>query len=100
MDFVVPDKADDVFGLALKGFDAWQKSGEARTRVAALEASGEGHLAKIDGLQSHDRELPGENRRLQHQRVVVKVEKERHEAQEVQSTKTVANANVKLANAK
>lgn len=58
--------------------DVLQESGEIKTRVAALKASEAEQLAKIDPLESHEPELPNDNRRLEHQLVTTMVEKENH----------------------
>lgn len=63
-----------MFGLALRGLDALQESGEGRTRVAALKASGAEQLAKIVAFKSHERQLLDENRPLKRQLVTVRVE--------------------------
>lgn len=65
----VTNNAGIVFRLALQGLGALQESGEAGTRVAALQASGADQLAKINVLRSHQRELLDENRLLEHQLV-------------------------------
>lgn len=48
-----------------------QESGEARVRIMALETSGAEKLAKIGALESLELELLYENRRLQHELVVL-----------------------------
>lgn len=98
--FAVPDKGGELFGLALGGLDVLQKLGEARTWVAALEASRAGRLARIEALQSYQREPLHKNRYLAHQLVTVRDEEERHEARDVESTKAVTDAKVERLNAK
>lgn len=70
------------------------------TLVTSLESIWAEQLAKIDAIESHERELFDENRHLEHKLVTVKFEKERHEARNVESTKSVTDAKVELANAK
>lgn len=51
-------------------------------------------LAKIDALESHERDLVDDNRRLEHHLVTDRVEKESHEPRDLQSTKDVIDAKV------
>lgn len=62
-----------------------------KTGVAAMEASGAEHLAKIDALESHECKLLDENQRPEHQLVMARVEEERHEAQDVEGSKAVTD---------
>lgn len=57
LNLAVPNKSGDIFGLALGWLGALQESGEVRTQVVALKASGAEQLANIDALQSQEREL-------------------------------------------
>lgn len=100
LSLAVPDMAGDVLGLALQGLDVFQESGESRTRASAIETSRAEQLAVIDALESHGWELLDKNWGLEHRLVLVTIEKGRHEAQEVESTKAVTDAGVELANAK
>lgn len=97
LSLVVPNKASDVLGLALRSLDAWQALAEASNRVAAPKASEAERLAKIETLGSHERKPLDENRRLEHQLVTLSVERDRHGAQGVESTNLITNANVELA---
>lgn len=96
----VPNKARDVFGLAVQGRDALDESREARMLVAALQVGVEGQLAKIDALESHEWKLLNKNRRFWPALVMGTVEKELHEAQDVEGTKSVTDAKVELVTAK
>lgn len=92
----VTNSASNVLGLGLIGLDALQEFGEARAQVAALEASGAEQLEKIDALKIHERELLDENRHLEHQLIVVNLEKKRHGALDVESKKTVTDARLNV----
>lgn len=83
--------------LALRSSDRFQELGEAWFRVAALEASGTEQLAKIEALENHAQELVGDNHRLEHLPLMVRIENEHHEAGDVGSTKDVTDAKVELA---
>lgn len=69
-------------------------------RAAALKASGAEQLAKNDAPESHKQELFDENLRLEPERVVVKVEMDRHQPWDVKSAMAVADTKVELPNAK
>lgn len=77
-----------------------QESGEASTQVAALEAIGTEQLANNDALESIEPDLLDENRRLDYQLIMARVEKERHKAQDLESMKALSDAKVEPANAK
>lgn len=62
-----------------------------------IEAAGAEELAKNHVLKSHERELPDENLRLEHQLDTFRVGKESHEAQDVESTKAVNDLKAELA---
>lgn len=94
----VPVKAIDMFGLALQGLDVLREGKVARARITELEASGAEQLAKCDTLESHVWGLPNENELLEHELVTNRVEKERHEVQDVESTKVVTETKFELAN--
>lgn len=66
----------------------------------ALKRSKTGQLAKIDALESQKQELLDTNRRLEHQMIMITALKVRHEAQDVETMKTVADTKVELANTK
>lgn len=59
-----------------------------------MEESGAEQFGKIDELKSHECELLDENRRLEHEPIGLRVEKEGHEAGDVESTKAVTDAKV------
>lgn len=79
----VPHKPCFVSGLAVRGFDALQEFGEARTWIAAVVANDAEQWTTIDELKSHDREGLDENWRLKHQLRIVGVGKEIQEPQDV-----------------
>lgn len=64
-----------MFQLALRDFHAMQKSGEAGTMEAALEASGAKQLGNIDALCSHERELHNMNWNFGHRIDMVRIER-------------------------
>lgn len=100
MSLAAPDKAGNVFELALQVLGALQEAGDARTLVTAFGASRAEKLAYIDAVESHEREFLHDNGRLEHQPVMARVEKERLETWDVESTKAITNAKVELANEK
>lgn len=61
LNLTVTYKAGDVFGLVLQGLDAFQDSAGGKARIASFEANGTEHLTNISALESHERELLGEN---------------------------------------
>lgn len=65
---------------------------------AALQACEAPKLTKIDVLESNERDRLDETRRYDQKLVTVRVEIERHEAQDVKSTKASTAAKVELAN--
>lgn len=65
----VPNKPSNVVGFAFKVLDMLQESGEIRTKIATLEASGSEKLANIVALESQESQLIDDNRRLEHQLV-------------------------------
>lgn len=71
----VPGKAGDVLWLVLRGLDALQESGVARRRVGALESRRVEHLAKIDTVETREREALGDNCRLEHERLLLRLRK-------------------------
>lgn len=99
MSLAVRDKASNVFRFIvfrfpLRGVQVLQESGESRTPVAVLEASGTEHLGRIDTLESRELKLVDKNPRLEHQMATARVEKERHEARDMEITKAVTDAKV------
>lgn len=70
-----PNKAGDVFRLALEVLDALQEYEEARTWIAPVEVTVTEKLANTCLLESHECNLLDENWRLQHQLVAAKVER-------------------------
>lgn len=91
---VVADKACKVFAWTLKSGDEMQELEGEETQVAIFEANRAEQFCNIFEFESYDGELLDENWCLEHQMVVVKVVKERHEALDVESTRTVPDANV------
>lgn len=59
--------------------------GEARTSIAALEASETESLARIITLGSHEQMLIDKNRPFEHDLVTIMPEKERYGAQDVEA---------------
>lgn len=96
----VPDKAGSVFGLEIQRLDALQELSGIRTRVARPEASRAKQLAKIDSFESHEPELLYSNLRFEHLLVTARVEKEFHEAQDLESPKGITDGMIELANTK
>lgn len=62
----------------------FQDCGEATARTGALNTTESEKMAKIDELESHERELLDENLRLWNQLVVAKITKECHEDENVE----------------
>lgn len=69
------DNAGNVFGLAIRGFEAFQESEESRTRVVALRTSVAEQLENIEALESRECEHFDENRRPENQLARVRVAK-------------------------
>lgn len=100
LSLAVLDRASNIFELALRGLNVLPESGEARTRLAALEAREAEQLANIDAVEKQERELLDKSQILGHELVTASVENKHHEARSVQSTHAVTDAKVKLTNAK
>lgn len=86
--------------MPLRDFEALQESIEARTPVAAFRTSEAMQVAKSHALETHEQELLKDNLRFEHQRVVVKAEKECHQAQGGNSNNRVAHKKVLHENTK
>lgn len=82
------------------GLDALHESGDARTRFAALETKEAELLVRTDALESHDVENLDDIQRLEHKLGSARVEKEHHEAQDMETTKSVTATKDELAHAK
>lgn len=57
-------------------------------------------IGKDDALEIHERELLDQYRRLEHQQAMVRVENERHKAQDRECTKDITDAKAETAKAK
>lgn len=57
LSLAVPDKAVNIFGLALQVIGALQDSGDARARIAELKANEAEQLAKISSWNIYERKL-------------------------------------------
>lgn len=86
--------------VGITGLDVLQELRSIKTRVTALKSSGAEHLTKTDALESHERKLLEDNRRIKHQSVTDRVEKECHEALDLESPKAISDEKVELGSAK
>lgn len=68
--------------------------------VEESETSGPEQSKKNDAIESHERELFDKNLPFEYQLFTVRVQKERHEARDKESTKTATDAKDELANTK
>lgn len=90
----------DLFGLALKGLNVLQESGESRMGIVRLEAIGVDQLARINTLESHASEPFHENQCFDHQLDMARVERGCHVTWDVEGMKAVTDAKAQLANVK
>lgn len=96
----VPENGGTVFWFALQVLDTLYAADETKARVVALEATETELSARVHLLEGHDRRLIYENHRLEHQTVILNVDKQRGEAGESVDRRSIPDTMVELANVK
>lgn len=89
-----------VFGLTLAVIGTLQESGEPRIQITTWKASWDELFTKTKALESQEQKLWDENRRDEHQRVDIKVEKRFHAPPDMKCKKEITYAKVEFVNAK